>query len=263
MATQGLIDPASAFSVRKIGLDAPWDWLNHGFQNLKRAPRIALGYGMLVLIASYLLTAGLWQVGLIAWIPALGGGFLILSPLLAVGLYDASMRLDRNEAPRLGQIRQLDRESVLQLLYMGFLLAFLYLIWMRVGMLLYALFIDGEYYPFSSFIAHMVTTSNGLALMTIGTLIGAMIAFTAFAVSAISIPMLVTQRVDFGTAILTSLEAVRINFVPMLLWAWLIALFTTIAMATAFLGLVFVFPLIGFATWHAYRDLVESAPSRP
>jgi len=257
MATQGLVDPASAFSVRKIGLDAPWDWLARGFHQFKRAPGIALAYGSLILIGSYLLTAGLWWAGLTAWIPALAGGFLILGPLFAVGLYDASMRLDRNETPRLEQICQLDRESGLQLLYVGFLLSFLYLIWMRVAMLLYAAFLDGQYYPFSSFIAHMLTTSNGLALVTVGTVIGAGIAFTAFAVSAISIPMLIGQRVDFGTAILASLETVRVNWAPMLLWAWLIAIFTAIAMATAFLGLVFVFPLIGFATWQAYRDLIE------
>jgi uncharacterized membrane protein len=142
---------------------------------------------------------------------------------------------------------------------MGFLLMFLYLVWLRVAMLLYAIFALGQYEPLSDFISHTLTTTNGLALLGVGTAIGAVIAFTSFALSAISVPMLMAERVDFATAVLTSVEAVKRNFGPMLLWAWIIALSVAFGAATLFVGLAVVFPVIGYATWHAYRALVSSS----
>jgi uncharacterized membrane protein len=142
---------------------------------------------------------------------------------------------------------------------MGFLLAFLYLVWLRVATLLYAIFTLGQYGPLSDFVTHAITTANGLALLGVGSAIGAVIAFASFAVSAVSVPMLMAERVDFLTAVFTSIEAVKRNFVPMLVWAWIIAFCIALGVATLFVGLALVFPVIGYATWHAYRDLVPSS----
>ena len=127
-----------------------------------------------------------------------------------------------------------------------------------MAMLLYAIFLNGQYYPFSDFVAHMLTTTNGLSLLTVGTAIGAIIAFTVFAVSAISVPMILDKNIDVGTAVVTSLEAVRRNPGPLLLWAWIITVFTGFGLVTAFVGLAVVFPVIGHATWHGYRSLIPA-----
>lgn len=259
METSGALHKGGAWPINEVRLDAPWDWLARGFKDFARAPGVSLAYGAAFVCASLALTGGLWVSGLGAWIPAATGGFLIVGPLLAVGLYETSRRLEAGEPVSLRLAMYGARVASLQLAYMGFLLMFLYIVWLRVAMLLYAIFALGEYGPVSDFISHALTTTNGLALVGMGSAIGAVIAFASFAVSAVSVPMLMAERVDFATAVLTSIEAVKRNFAVMLHWAWIIVLCIALGTATLFLGLAFVFPVLGYATWHAYRDLVRSS----
>ena len=102
-------------------------------------------------------------------------------------------------------------------------------------------------------------TNVGLAFLILGSAIGFCLAVLAFAVSAVSLPMLIDRPVGVFAAVATSVAAVRVNIRPMALWAVLIAGFTALGLVTFYLGLIVVLPLIGHATWHAYRDLVESA----
>jgi uncharacterized membrane protein len=113
--------------------------------------------------------------------------------------------------------------------------------------------------PASEFVASLLLTTHGLGLLVIGTMIGGLLAALVFAISVISVPLLMTQRIDAVTAIVTSLRAVRLNPKPMALWAGLIAGFMVLGLASLFAGLVIAFPLIGHATWHAFRDLVRTA----
>jgi uncharacterized membrane protein len=92
------------------------------------------------------------------------------------------------------------------------------------------------------------------------TVVGTIIAALVYVLSAVSVPMLLDRKTDFITAVLTSITAVRTNPGPMFLWGALIVIFTAVGLATFFvffLGLAITVPLIGHATWHAYRDLVE------
>jgi hypothetical protein len=91
----------------------------------------------------------------------------------------------------------------------------------------------------------------------VGTVIGAILATIVFAISAISIPMLLDRDVGVATAIAASVAVVRANLRPMALWAALIVVFTALGLATLYIGLAVALPLIGLATWHAYRDMVE------
>jgi uncharacterized membrane protein len=96
-----------------------------------------------------------------------------------------------------------------------------------------------------------------LAFLVVGSAIGFGLAVLAFAISAVSLPMLVDRPVSVFAAIATSVAAVRLNARPLALWAALIAAFVAFGVVTFYLGLIVVLPLIGHATWHAYRDLVE------
>lgn len=108
----------------------------------------------------------------------------------------------------------------------------------------------------SSCRAALLFTPNGLGLLIVGTAAGAVLAALGFAVTAISIPLLMDRRIDALTAMSKSFEAVLRNPKPMALWAVLIAGFIALGMATLGVGLIVAFPLFGHATWHAYRDLV-------
>ncbi len=248
---------ASRPHVKTITLDAPWRWLSQAAQDIKRAPMISLPYGLAFALISVLLALSLLRFEASAMVVILGPGFLLVAPLFAIGLYEASRQLEKGKMPyslfRL--FRNIAAPS--QVLFMGVVLMIAFLAWIRIATLLFALFVHGQYGMLSDFIRFILEDPNGLALVIIGTLIGGAIAFVIFALSAISLPLLLARDIDAVTAMLTSLEAVRKNPGPMILWAWIIAILTLLGIVTFFAGMVFMFPLVGHATWHAYRDLVE------
>jgi uncharacterized membrane protein len=117
--------------------------------------------------------------------------------------------------------------------------------------------------PPTEFVPTLLFTPHGLGLLIVGTLVGGTLAIIVFAISAISVPLMMTHRVDAVTAMAASVEAVVANPKPMALWAVLIAAAMSLGLATLSLGLIVVFPLIGHATWHAYRSLVKEAGDTP
>ncbi len=99
-------------------------------------------------------------------------------------------------------------------------------------------------------------TPNGMMILTVGGAIGAVLALLLFAMTVISLPMVVDQEVDFITAMIRSVQTVLANLFVMLLWAGIIAVTTLLALIPWFLGLLVVLPVLGHATWHMYRRCV-------
>jgi len=104
--------------------------------------------------------------------------------------------------------------------------------------------------------AATITEKRRIRVLVVGTVAGAILAAAVFTISVISVPLLMERDVDFLSAIFTSIQAVLRNPKPMLLWAWLVALLTACGLVTLYLGLIVTFPLVGHATWHAYRETV-------
>ena len=123
--------------------------------------------------------------------------------------------------------------------------------------LLFAVIIGGRELTLDGSAAQLFFSGSGLTFLLVFLVVGAVIAAAVFTISVVSIPMMLDRKTDFITAVLTSITAVRANPWPMLLWAALIVIFTGIGLITFYLGLAIALPLIGHATWHAYRDLVE------
>jgi uncharacterized membrane protein len=144
-----------------------------------------------------------------------------------------------------------------QLGFFGAILAFAYFVWVQLAFLLFMLFLGSKPLPpAAEFVPTLLFTAHGLGLLVAGTMVGGVLAFLVFAISAVSVPLLMTRPVDAVSAIGVSLAAVIANPKPMALWAALIAGFMALGIATLFVGLVLAFPLIGHATWHAFRDVV-------
>ncbi len=122
--------------------------------------------------------------------------------------------------------------------------------------MLYAVFFSTQAPTLSQLIDNILFSSVSLPFLIVGTLMGFVLAALAFAIAAVSIPMLLDRDTNVFTAIATSFVAVGENFRPMALWAVLIAGFTAFGLATFFVGLVVVLPLVAHATWHCYRDIV-------
>jgi uncharacterized membrane protein len=239
--------------------DAPWRWLAAGWSDLWRAPVYSIGYGALVVGGGLLIIATLWRTGLSAFIPVVFGVFALVGPLVAVGLYEISRRLDAGEPLDLGGIIFVKTKSPTQIALIGFFVMFAALIWMLFALVLYALFASANYQPIGDFLSVVLSSRSGIAMLVVGSLIGGAIAFCIYVLTVFSIPTLMSEDTDAFTAIYKGIRAVRENPGPMLLWAWLIGIITAAGVATFFVGLAIAFPLLGHASWHAYRDTVTTA----
>jgi uncharacterized membrane protein len=194
---------APAPRIRTVELERPWAWLASGWRDLIGAPVVSLAYGVLFALIGWALTFGLWWLDAIYLILPLGAGFLILGPILAVGLYEVSRRRQRGEPATLAAALAAFRVNSSQIAFMGVTLLLLFLAWIRLAVLM--------------------------------------------------------DRPDehVVTAIATSFKAVLDNPATMLFWAVLIVVFVGAGLVTFYLGLIVALPLIGYASWHAYRDIVE------
>ena len=245
-------------SVRQVGFDAPWGWLAAGWRDLWRVPQISLLYGAAFAVAAFVLLFGLTLFGWQSLVLSLAGGFMLVGPLLAVGLYEASRRLASGEPIRLKDVVLVGVRSPGQLAFLGVILMLAYYAWLQISFLLFMLFFGPVGLPpAQDFMATLLFTGRGLGLLVVGSTVGAAIATTIFIISAISVPLLMVERLDVVSAITASFRSVAQNPGAMALWAVLIAALIAIGVATAFVGLVITFPLVGHATWHAFEELVE------
>lgn len=256
LAAAAMNRPSGKLRLRAPTMDDPWNWLSAGWKDLWSNPTLSIGYGAAFVVIGYITTFGLWQMGLESVAPAIAAGFTLMGPVFAIGLYEMSRRYEAGEKARFSDILHAPLPSPAQMAFLAYTLMFLFLVWLRLATLNYAVFSFGDYRPLSEFVAFSLTSTQGLTMIVVGTLIGAAIAFVAFAISALSVPILMRNDVDVLSAMAISVTAVRRYPGPMLLWAWLIGVLTAIGLATLFLGLAIVFPLIGHATWHAYRSIV-------
>jgi uncharacterized membrane protein len=254
---------APSYAVREVPFDAPYGWLAAGWHDMWHFPQVSLAYGAFFVVAGLLLVVGLTQVGLQLLILVLAGGFILVGPMLAAGLYDTSRRLEKGEPVSLASTLGAGfYGGGLQLAHLGLLLMLIYLAWVEIALLLFMLFLGPQPMPpLDTFVSNLLLTPRGLGLLIVGTGVGMALAATVFAISAVAVPLLMVERVDVVTAALTSIRACRKNPKAMALWAALIAGAMLLGLVTLFFGLVITFPLIGHATWHAFRDLVEHHPS--
>jgi len=243
--------------IRLVTADRPWAWVNAGWKDMWQSPRVSLTYGALFTAVTLLLIWGLTLLSVQAMILSLTGGFFLLGPLFAVGLYDTSRRLELGQPTSLSSALAAPFAAEGQLSFLGIILLVGYLVWVELALMLFMLFLGPVTLPpLDQFIPTLLFTPNGLGLLIVGSLVGALLAAIVFAISAVSIPMLLERKTDAVTSILTSVTACRNNIPAMSLWAAIIVASMAAAIATCGIGLIFAFPLIGHATWHAYKDLV-------
>ncbi len=256
------VSPVSRPAIASLDINQPLTWLSKGWQDLKKNPVIALGYGLLVaavygaIVASFAVT-GYYHLGV-----QLTAGFILLAPLFAAGLYGISRAEERGESTSFSGAFKTWGRNTKGLLGMGFVLAVLYLAWFMISLYVTAVMAQGtqglallagaeSWGAFYEIVATQVSAGVMLAYLAVG-LLGVLV---TFAVSAVSLPLLVDRpETDTITALVSSWNTVLQNWKPMLLWAVLIALITGIGLALFYVGLIVTVPLLAFATWHAYRD---------
>jgi len=238
---------------RALSAGAPLRWLRLGWQDLlaARAQSLAFGAGIMLLSAFVSAIARLFGTGWLLLV--LLSGFVFIAPVLAMGLYVISAALERGTRPSLAECLSAARRDLGDALVYSLILMVICLVWVRAGSAVEIFFPE-----------QAVPSRLELAtFLAIGSAVGSVFALVAFAASAFSLPMLVDRRADAITAVVTSVNAVLRNKRAMLVWAALIVLSVAIGFATALLGLAVTMPLIGHATWHAYRETIDASAWPP
>lgn len=236
---------------------APFTWLKAGWRDFTRAPAIGLFYGLCFVLMGWALVGTFQRAP--EYTLALSAGFLLLGPFLCLGLYHASSELEQGRRPGLLASLTAWRISSSQLAIFAAVLLVLEMLWGRAAMIVFAISFEGVpdfSGPLSSFL-----TEEFITFGLVYTVVGAIFAGLIFAISVVSMPMILDRSVDAVSAGLLSMRLVATQPGVMWLWAALIGLLSLVAMLPGFVGLLVVAPVLGHASWHAYRAALAEEPN--
>ena len=223
-----------------------------GWRDFCRAPQFGLFFSAVYVLGGFLMV---WLgAGQVTWTLAASLGFPLAAPFAAVGLYEVSRRLERGQPLIWREVLGVVwTERTRQIPWMGAIIVFYFLFWTFLAHMIFALFMGPRAMVNISTSWEAFLTQAGLAMIAVEIVVGAALAFLLFAMTVVSLPLLLDKEVDFVSAMLLSIRTVGENPVVMSVWALLIAVLTLAALVPWFLGLMVVLPLLGHATWHLYR----------
>ncbi|MDH3616014.1 MAG: DUF2189 domain-containing protein [Gammaproteobacteria bacterium] len=228
---------------------APFRWMKLGVSDLMQAPQQSLAYGLVVALMIGIVCLLAWFRGS-QWIMfAMLGGFVFLAPLTCIGLYAISAQLERGQQPLMTRsIRAAFKRHFGNEMIFALALLVIFLVWARAAVMVTVFFpTDGE-----------ATIGELMTYLGFGSMIGAVFAAITFSASAFSLPMIMHRDVDSVTAIVTSVNAVLRNKGAMIVWLMIVVVSLLIGVATAFVGLIAIVPVIGYAAWHGYLETVDA-----
>lgn len=241
--------------IREVEAARPLRWLRMGWDDMRDNPVASLSYGVFFSVVGYLILA--YATNMPYLFTAAISGFFLIGPLAAAGLYEISRRHERGESLSFASsLRALGAHGD-HLLYYGAFLAFVLIGWERLSAILFALFYRDVTPDLANFFQDVFLSGNYVHFVVSYLVVGGTLAGVVYALSAVSVPMLMDRDSDMVTAMMTSARAVGHNLGAAAVWAALIVALIGIGFATMMIGMVVLLPLVGHATWHAYRDLVE------
>ena len=231
--------------------------LREGWKDFRKAPAYGLAFASVYVVGGWLIWASLTLHGALWWTIPASAGFPILGPFIACGFYEISRRIEAGEPLTPWAIygvilRQKDR----QIPSMAAVIVVFFLFWNFLSHMIFALFLGTATLTNVTTSLAVFQTPEGMTMLAFGTAVGAVFSVVLFAISVVSLPLLLDREVDFVTAMITSVQTVRQSPVVMLGWGALIAVALFIGMLTGFLGLFVVLPLFGHASWHLYRRVI-------
>jgi uncharacterized membrane protein len=239
------LEPLS-YPCRTLSMGAPWRWLRSGWQDMKQAPGPSLVYGFGLVIFFDIAIWLFWDGENVMALFTLAVAFVLAGPALAFGLYSISRQLEQGITPRLGVCWRESGNHMRNELLFALVMLVVLLVWARAASMVHVFFPLGD----------DVGLVGWLQFLAIGSAVGSIFAAIVFCTSVIALPMMLDRGTDAITSALTSVNAVLNNKAVMLLWATIILGLLLFGFATALLGLALALPLIGHATWHAYKETV-------
>ena len=255
MTEQTFPPPSSIPALARVTTADLHAALRAGWQDFRRAPVFGLAFSAFYVLGGLVLYAVFVASGQSWWFIPIAVGFPLLAPFAATGLYEVSRRLEAGEPLTWSAVAgcvlaQKDRQ--VPSMAMVVMLAFMF--WVFVAHTIFALFFGLR--PITGSTWEMLLSPAGLQMLALGGIIGGVMAATLFALTVISLPLLLDREVDFITAMITSVQAVTKSPGTMLLWGAVIAGLLFLAMLPWFLGLFLALPVLGHASWHLYRRVL-------
>ena len=236
-----------------LPLLSPFTWLMKGFADMRATGFVGTIYGLVFASLGYALSlvyANYWKATM-----GLTASFFLLGPIVCTGIYELSRQLQKGESVSFQKTIMAWLPNWKMMGLFAVILTFLMIVWARVSIVIFALFADHEYPHLQSLISQIASFKN-IEFLMVWTCVGAVFASLVFAISVVSVPMLLDRSTDTLEAIFTSANALWNNTLVCLIWASLIVCLVGLALVFFKPLLVLTAPLIGHATWHAYQALV-------
>ncbi len=247
---------ATTINSKSAGGLEVFRWLGAGLKDFRAKPALSILYGFGFFALSWVAIGFLFLTGL-EWmlLPAVAGALLV-GPIVAIGLYRISWQLEGE--------KNVGIAAPGQIALIGCVLMILLLMWIRAATILFALFFGLKPFPgFLEILSTLFLSTEGLALVVVGSVVGGLFAALTFAITIYSIPMLLREEIDAFTAMGRSFAKSLGNLGATIRWGIVVTLLTSIGFLTGMLGMIIIFPLLGYATWHAYRDMFPEADTVP
>jgi uncharacterized membrane protein len=256
--TINAVSPSSTSSrhtarIHTVPASAPFDWLAAGARCFLAAPVASLVYGALFTLFTGAALYLTWELP--GFAVAILTGLLLVGPVLASGLYVAARQQEAGERVSIPAALSLLRSRATNLALFGVFLALIMAAWVRVSALLFALKFNSVTIPVEGYLGLLSGGGDPLALLYF-LVIGFALAATVFVTSAVAIPMILDRDCGPIAAIQTSARAVVRNWPAMALWAAAIVILAGIGMLSLLAGMLVLFPILGYATWHSYRSMI-------
>jgi uncharacterized membrane protein len=245
--------------IRQVAPGAIARWLRLGWRDFRQSGWPSLMHGLIVVGMSVVII----EIALLFWplLPGAVSGFLVVGPVLATGLYALSRRLERGQRARFKDAFRAWRRGSRCLLRFGLLLVFVATAWVVLSVAMFHLFVPVEITGPLDFLRYVFSQDDHVFVLW--TVLAGLVAAVTFAVTVVSVPILVDRSVTTPLAIRTSARAVAKNPVTMAAWAVFILLAAGFSVATLMLGFIVLYPVLGHASWHVYRDVVDSSTLPP
>ena len=242
-------------SSNLITLEQTGLWLSKGWRDLQRAPGLSFLFGGLYPLIGILSYVVLHQFDLDSLVILLASGFMLVGPLAATCLYEVARRLETGEPLSAGLVLAAVRQRATAIGDMGLILMMILLSWLVIGFVMFALFFSGAPPQMDDFVLNMLFNPAAVPFILASIAVGGCLAALVFSISMFAMPMMIDKDVTAYDAMSFSVRAVWKNRLNMIGWAATLVVLTVFGMGVAFVGLIVVFPVVAYASWHAYRDV--------
>src|SRR5438552_5055194 len=251
---------SSEIGIRTIGLNDLWQSLREGYDDFKATPTVGVFLTVLYPLFALLLTLFLVGKNLLYLAFPMVAGFTLIGPVVSVVLFEMSRRRERglNVSWR-STFDFVHSASFAPILALSVVMTLLYVAWLFMAQFLYfGLFGQDPPVSASDFVTQLVSTRRGGGLILYGVLLGFLFALTALAISVVAFPLLLDRPASAATAVAVSIRAVVSNLMVMAVWGVIVVVLLAAGAIGCLIVLAAILPILGHATWHLYRKVVES-----